>query len=117
MPWIRRYYNATKVMLVQDSVPAHGAKQVQTYLKENLPLFVPKDIWPSSSPDLNVCDYWLFSMIERKSNINPHSNVNSLKASIRRAFWNLDADEVKRSCSKFCQRISKIIIAKWGHIE
>ena len=25
---------------------------------------VPKDIWPSSSPDLNVCDYWLFGVIE-----------------------------------------------------
>ena len=117
LPWIRRYYDATKVMLVQDSVPAQGAKQVQTYLKENLPLFVPKDIWPSSSPDLNVCDYWLFRVIERKSNVNPHSNVNSLKASIRRAFRNLDADEVKRSCSKFCQRISKIIVAKGDHIE
>ena len=64
LSWIHRYYNATKVMLVQNSVPAHGAKQVQTYLKENLPLFVPKDIWPSSSPDLNVCDYWLLSVIE-----------------------------------------------------
>ena len=82
LPWIRRYYDATKVMLVEDSAPVHGAKQVQTYLKENLPLFVLKDIWPSSSPDLNVCDYWLFSVIERKSNINPHSNVNSLKTSI-----------------------------------
>ena len=117
LPWIHRYYDATKVMLVQDSVPAHGAKQVQTYLKENLPLFVPKDIWPSISPDLNVCDYWLFSVIERKSNVNPHSNVKSLKASIRRAFQNLDADEVKRSCSKFYQRISIIIVAKGDHIE
>ena len=77
LPWIRTNYNGIKVMLVQDSVPAHGAKQVWFYLKENLPLFVPKDIWPSSSPDLNVCNYWLFSVIERQSNINPHPNVNS----------------------------------------
>ena len=26
LPWICRYYDATKVMLVQDSAPAHGAK-------------------------------------------------------------------------------------------
>ena len=43
LPWIYRYYDATKVMLVQDS--AHGAKQVQTYLKKNLPLFVPKGMF------------------------------------------------------------------------
>lgn len=64
LPWICRNYDTTKIMLIQDSAPAHGAKQVQTYLKENLPLFVLKDIWPSSSPDLNVCNYWLFSMLE-----------------------------------------------------
>ena len=111
LPWIHRNYNATKVMLVQDSVPAHKAKQVQTCLKENLPLFVLKNIWPSSSSDLNVCDYWLFSVIERQSNVNPNPNVNSLKATIQRAFQNFNADEVKRSCSKFHQRISKIIEA------
>ena len=32
-----------KVMLVQDSAPAHEAKKVQDFLKENLPLMVPKD--------------------------------------------------------------------------
>ena len=117
LPWIRRHYDATKVMLVRDSASAHGTKQVQTYLKEILPLFVPKDIWPSSSLDLNVRDYRLFSVIEIKSNVNPQSNVNSLKASIRRAFRNLDADEVKRSCLKFRLRISKMIVANGDHIE
>ena len=86
MPWIRRNYDPFKVMLVQDSAPAHGAKKVQDFLKENLPLMVPKDIWPSSSPDLNVCDYWLFGVIEGTSNVTSHPSVNSLKAAIRRGF-------------------------------
>ncbi|KAF2362962.1 Homeobox domain-like [Trinorchestia longiramus] len=117
MPWIRRNYDPFKVMLVQDSAPAHGAKKVQDFLKENLPLMVPKDIWPSSSPDLNVCDYWLFGVIEEKSNITSHPSVNSLKSAIRRAFRNLDPEDVKRSCSRFRSRISQIIDAKGSHIE
>lgn len=104
-------------MLVQDSVPAHGAKKVQDFLKENLPLMVPKDIWPSSSPDLNVCDYWLFGVIEGESNVTSHPSVNSLKAAIRRAFRNLDPEDVKRSCSRLRSRISQIIDAKGAHIE
>lgn len=83
-------------MLVQDSAPAHGAKKVQDFLKENLPLMVPKDIWPSSSPDLNVCDYWLFGVIEGESNVTSHPSVNSLKAAIRRAFRNLDPEVKKK---------------------
>ena len=78
---------------------------------------VPKDIWPISSPDLNVCDYRLFGVIEGKSNVTSHPSVNSLKSSIRRAFRNLDPEDVKRSCSLFCSRISQIIDAKGSHID
>ena len=70
---------------------------------------VPKDIWPSSSPDLNVCDYWLFGVIEGTSNATSHPSVNSLKAAIRRGFRNLDPEDVKRSCSRFRSRISKLL--------
>ena len=90
-----------KVMLEQDSAPAHGAKKVQIYLKENLPMFVPKKIWPSISQDLNICDFWLFSMIEQQFNATANSSAKSLKVVIRRAFQNLDSGEVKRSCSAF----------------
>ena len=85
LPWIRENYNLNKIMLVQDSAPAQVAKKVQTYLKENLPTYVPKDICPSSSPDLNVCDNSLFSVIEEHSNAtsHSHSSVKSLKTTIR----------------------------------
>ena len=78
---------------------------------------VPKDIWPSSSPDLNVCDYWLFGVIEGEPNVTSHPNVNSLKAAIHRVFRNLDPENVKRSCSRFLSRISQIIDPKGSHIE
>ena len=117
MTWIRRNYDPFKVMLVQDFAPAHGAKKVQDFLKENLPVMVPKDIWPISSPYLSVCDYWLFGVIEGKSNVTSHPRVNSLKSSIRRAFRNLDLEDVKRSSSRFRSKISQIIDAKGSHIE
>ena len=43
--------------------------------------------------------------------------VNSLKAAIRRGFRNLDPEDVKRSCSRFCSKISQIIDANGDHIE
>ena len=89
MFWCRGYVRTTtpsKWCLFKTSAPAHGAKKVHDFLKENLPLMVPKYIWPSSSPDLNVCDYWLFGVIEGESNVTSHSSVNSLKAAIRWAW-------------------------------
>ena len=52
MPWITKYYDPQRIMFVQDSASAHGSKIVQKYLMVNLPLFFPKDKWPSSSLDL-----------------------------------------------------------------
>ena len=43
LPWICENHGLNKFMLIQDSVPAHGSKNIQNYLKGNLPMFVPKD--------------------------------------------------------------------------
>ena len=48
MPWIRRNYDPFKVMLVQDSALVHGAKKVQDFLKENLPLMARRIFGPAA---------------------------------------------------------------------
>ena len=73
-----------------------------------------KYIWSSNFPDLNVCDFWLFGVIQ--SNVTSYSSDNSLKTAIRRAFRNLDPEDEKRSCSRFRSRFSQIIDAKGSHM-
>ena len=82
LAWIIENYDLKHVMFLQDSAPAHGAKTVRKFLKQLLPLFVWKDVWPSRSPDLNLCDYWLWSAVEKMSNNKPHNTVESLKSDI-----------------------------------
>ena len=67
------------------------------------PLMAQKDICSTNAPDLNVCDYWLFGVIEGESNVTSHPSVNSLKAAIRRAFRYLHPEDVKRSCSRLAR--------------
>ena len=83
LAWIIENYNPKHVMFVQDSAPAYGAKTVREFLKKQLPLFVQKDVWPSSSLDLNPCDYWLWSEVKKMSNNKPHNTVESLKSDIQ----------------------------------
>ena len=94
-------YGSNKLILVQDSTLVPGAKNTQTYLKKNLPIYVPEGIWNSSSPDLNVFDFWLFSVIEEQSTQTSHCFVKSLYTGIRRALRILDNEEVRRSWSLF----------------
>ena len=83
LSWIIGNYDPKHVMFVQDSAPAHGGKTVREFLKKQLPLFVQKDVWPSSSPNLNPCDYWLWSKVEKMSNNKPHNTIESLKSDIQ----------------------------------
>ena len=61
------------------------AKKVQYLLKRRIPKFDPKEEWAPHSPDLNPCDFWLWSVVEVKSNEHPHATISSLKTAIRRA--------------------------------
>ncbi|QQP39118.1 Transposable element tcb2 transposase [Caligus rogercresseyi] len=58
-PWIDTVASGRKYTFQQDSAPAHKAKTVQAWLKENVPHFWDPQTWPSNSPDLNPCDYYL----------------------------------------------------------
>jgi hypothetical protein len=56
LPWLKENYGDGNFTFTQDSAPAHGAKNVQEWCQANFPAFWSKDIWPPSSPDLNVMD-------------------------------------------------------------
>lgn len=46
LPWIRKHYDASQIMFVQDSTPTYSLKRLQKLLKKELSMFTPKDICP-----------------------------------------------------------------------
>uniref|UniRef100_A0A0K2VB12 Uncharacterized protein n=1 Tax=Lepeophtheirus salmonis TaxID=72036 RepID=A0A0K2VB12_LEPSM len=79
--------------------------------------FWPKDMWPSSSPDLNLLDFAVWGTLERETNRTFHPNVNSLKAAIVKEWNNLSEKFIINSCIAFCRRVEAMIAAEGGHIE
>ncbi len=114
MPWIHQHYNPQQVMFVQDSAPALKSALVQKFLSQELPLFVPEKVWPSGSPDLNPCDFWLWGTLLVKTNASQHANIGSLKSSITKACKACKVDDAKAACT---ERIVAIMEAEGGHIE
>ena len=51
IPWIKKKCDPKNLMFIQDSIPAHESKKMQTFLRTELPHFVSSDICPFSSPD------------------------------------------------------------------
>ena len=116
-PWIKATYPDRNVIWQQDSAPAHGAKLTQAWLAKHLPGFWPKELWPSSSPDLSPLDFAIWGYLEPRACKTSHPNVESLKAAIRREWDLMSEDFVARSCQKFRPRIEAVIEAEGGHIE
>ncbi len=57
LPWIESMEWPSSYIFQQDGAPAHTANRVQEWCKKNFEGFWAKDIWPPSSPDLNVMDF------------------------------------------------------------
>ena len=80
-------------------------------------LFVPKDVWLSSSPDLNPYDYWLWGQVEKVSNKDLYSSIVSLKSAFKEGFRPVDRGDAVNACKSFRRRIQLVIGAGGSHIK
>ena len=97
-PWMDRVANGRDYVFQQDSAPAHASKRTQAWLLENVPAHWSPDLWPPNSPDLNLLDYYVWGVLENKTNSVFHTNINSVKDAVREQFTLLDKVEVAKAC-------------------
>ncbi|QQP39549.1 Transposable element tcb2 transposase [Caligus rogercresseyi] len=92
-PWIDTVASGRKYTFQQDSAPAHKAKTVQAWLKENISTLVTTTCRGS----------W--------------RGRPALKSSITSVAMSLEAAEVSRSLRAFRSRVETVVEAGGGHIE
>ena len=102
----------------QNSAPAQKSKETQAWLQKECYNFVPfSHCPPSSSPDLNPLDYFIWSYVENITNMTSHNTKASLITAILRVFTELPLVLVEKACSQFWIRIEAVIEAEGGYIE
>ena len=101
----------------QDSAPCHASKKTQAWLLENVHSHWSPDLWPPNSPDLNPLDYFVWGVLEARTNSVFHPNLDSLKTSIVEQFALLDRHDVIKACRAFRTRVQKVVTAHGEHIE
>ena len=101
----------------QDSAPAHKSKRDPGLASEGVHgLCTLLSLAPFSS-DLNPLDFFVWSYVEKITNMTSHSTKASLIAAIRRLFAELLPAFVEKACSQFRIRIETVIEAECGYIE
>jgi transposase len=98
-PWMDRVAAGRPYIWQQDGAPAHTSKKTQDWCRENLPFLWEKEVWPSSSPDCNPMDNFVWGVSERDVNRSPHNTKLSLINTIMEMFSHFSREDIQRACS------------------
>ena len=104
--------------LMQDGASSHGVKEVMAAIRKNTGKPFPFQ-WPSKSPDLNPCDFFLWnSMQDYVENMeNPPNNEASLRAAVMVAAQTVDKGALDKAIDNVYERRKKCIDCGGGRFE
>uniref|UniRef100_A0A914CCY0 Transposase n=1 Tax=Acrobeloides nanus TaxID=290746 RepID=A0A914CCY0_9BILA len=125
LPWARRTYRGQHWVWQEDGAPSHKAIATRDLVKNIFPEVIDVDIspqrdngeWPPNSPDLNVMDYSIWSILEAEACAKPHQSIETLKKSLVAAWNKIPQDMIDRAVDDFPKRLKKCIDAEDGHFE
>ena len=80
LPWAKQHFKDKLWTLQQDSMPSHGSKFIQSWILRKIP--ISKEDWPARSPALNLLEYSIWSILEKRLCSTPHQTLESLKAKL-----------------------------------
>lgn len=122
VPYLRKKRILTKVRFQQDGAPPHWCKEVRSFLDRTFPRgwigrgsnSVP---WPSRSPDLSPCDFYLWGAIKNRVYETRPQNMDDLKSRIKKAFEEITSDTSRLVLDSYVKRLRKCVIVSGAHVE
>ncbi|KAI6650908.1 Carnitine O-palmitoyltransferase 1, liver isoform isoform X2 [Oopsacas minuta] len=92
-PWAQSHFGNDLWVFQQDSAPADKAKATQKWCKTNFPGVISSEEWPPCSPDLNLLDFSIWSILEERVNATLHRSVEVLKSTLLREWSKIPDDK------------------------
>jgi len=114
---MKRVARGRPFLFQQDGAPCLTvAKTVRFFQESGINLLKPK-FWPPNSADLNSLDYFVWGVVERRSNAAPHNTKEQLRDGIQSAFCGLERAVVANSCCRFQACVEAVIAANGDYFE
>lgn len=106
---------------MHDGAPAHWSLDTRRYLNQVYPnRWIGRDgamPWPARSPDLNICDYFLWGHIKQTVYRGDVQNREVTRQLIVDAFQSIPGDMLERATNDIRRRIDLCLRENGGHFE
>jgi hypothetical protein len=103
---------------MQDGAAAHTATYSINVLNEVFEnRLISRGLWPTRSPDLNPCDFYLLGNLKDKMYSNNPYTMVELKQSIRETIPSIEVSELKLVSNNICKRLEVCLRAEGRHFE
>lgn len=122
IPEIRRNrLNHNRIWFQQDGATAHTANVVMNFLRRKFPGRVISrfgDIaWPPRSPDLSICDFFLWGLLKSRVYTNKPRTLEELKEAMRQEIANLSPEMLGKVFDNFSARLEECIAQDGHHLK
>jgi hypothetical protein len=108
---------AETAIFYQDKAPCHAADSVQQQLIAIVPSFVPNASKPPNSPDLNVLDHRVWSLLEKRLNkYGLIPNFKKLRKILKKEWRAIPQETIKEAVDSWLSRVYAVEKAQGGYI-
>ena len=101
----------------QDNAPAHRARDTVRLLEQATPAFIPPELWPANSPDLNPVDYRIWSVVQQRVYQSCVHDVDELKQHLQQVWRDVDHSITDNALDEWRKRLRACVQANGGHFE
>jgi len=101
----------------QDGAQGHRACETVKLLKVETPDFIPPNLWPPNSPDLNLVDYKISGILQERVDKTSSKDVDELRRQIAEKWNKLDQRIIDKAVGEWRKRLQACVAAGGGHFE
>ncbi|KAI6650011.1 hypothetical protein LOD99_6226 [Oopsacas minuta] len=116
-PWAKNHFGNRQWTFQQDSAPAHKAKDTNACCRANFPGFISSEEWPPRSPDLNLLDLSIWTILEDKVDLKKYQSIEELKGTLTREWEKIPEDHLRASIDSFIRCLRNCLSAKGDILE
>ena len=87
------------------------------WLWRNVAAFISTEDWPSGSPDVNLRDHKLWTVLEDMASPKCHNNLDNLKRSLVKAAAEIPLETVRAAIAEWPECLKACVEAEGGRFE